>query len=1167
MEAVLFFLQRTLVVGDDNFSFSVCLADHSAFAGGLDVACGLQESLLSDDANARARELRSRGVHLHFGVNPAQLRNFFSLVFDRLLLVLPGLAYHGCPPLVDFGSELFRLRLHLFCFSVLKSSRPVVKPSGDALLLWPSSDPQAALLEAFPDAAAPAGGDSLESGAPQAAAKKGPAGEGDDARAQIRDAEQEETARLEETRGEGALDEGLTQGTESGRNGEQQEETRPASGGEDRTPEASRGGGDTPACLQGFPMIQFDKLAKFCAMTRAPMRDLRLDLRLFGAWAPSVHRHEAPDGDQAAQLFDGIKEKRAPWLSRLVFHSLLFQEEAKESGAHAEEFNILRVPASVMKFSREVLPHVNELFLFKLFGCDSTSVTISKLSLKYDPRIAGWRGQGVGGPGRPAVKGPGPARGDVPHHGGGYWHPPAQDPATAHGLGRGGPHGPPGFRPPPRPHVGTGGPFYGSRPPGRPAVSSSFAESGAGVPPALGDVRGTLHSRPVGLPSHRAPGSMGGRDRPVPRRSGGAFAPLGGDGAQGPGEDAGGHHVPSRPYGGGTSSPPNGNMGYPGSPGLGGHFHSRVAPAGQAEGRGAMAPAGPGWGEGPSVAPGGRGGRGAGDDGWRGYEPCSNTGYGAARFNAMGPAGADRVDGAELPVYGHCEGARKEQAFLGYGGAPDQSPPLGGYPHGPPSPPPEPGYRGPAASALVHPGGAPGGDASGYYQPQEHTYAYADQENQVSRPVLGNGLSYASEPPAKRWRTGDPLLADGGAAPYAYPPTISCRPPRSLQETGNSSWRYAASEPAAYDPVTGSAPCDPTQGVYSGGAPGGPGERGLGRGTLEAAHRYGGPAGSAVAGGWGAEDGSAALYGTAYAAADRYYYGGQSPQPGADPRSASASRMGDPEGYYGTQGGGMHASSIHHMNAGAAGGGRWSPAAAGAVDGSLSTGLPRGSESYESYCSPQQPPVHHACAPPAPATAYTGGLTREPHHRRPAPGSPYYGAPTGDVAAPARPAGPVTGPGGLSGACSAPAGTSAERAGGQGGNSYAVPGRHGCASSGENGYVQADSYTGKPYARPAGTPYAAPGSGGPGGPYAAGGGGTSHASGYSGYGAAAAAGRSGSHVGSTALGPRATGGYASYCSSAYGAGGSSSTASGASAAGPSGSTGTGAKGGYAYGRF
>ncbi|KYF39369.1 hypothetical protein TGARI_320010A, partial [Toxoplasma gondii ARI] len=35
---------RTLVVGDENFSFSVCLAGSPAFpADELDVACGIQE--------------------------------------------------------------------------------------------------------------------------------------------------------------------------------------------------------------------------------------------------------------------------------------------------------------------------------------------------------------------------------------------------------------------------------------------------------------------------------------------------------------------------------------------------------------------------------------------------------------------------------------------------------------------------------------------------------------------------------------------------------------------------------------------------------------------------------------------------------------------------------------------------------------------------------------------------------------------------------------------------------------------------------------------------------------------------------------------------------------------------------------------------------------------
>ncbi|EPR58174.1 hypothetical protein TGME49_320010 [Toxoplasma gondii ME49] len=481
---------RTLVVGDENFSFSVCLAGSPAFpADELDVACGIQEDQVKDEAKPRVQELRDGGSRVHFGVNPAQLRNSFSSgCFDRLILVLPGLAYHGCPPLVGFGSDLFVLRLHLFCFSVLKSSRGVVRPNAEYLLLWPSRLPTASLKE-FPEEFPAAGADAPDASGDAEAAEEGKK----DAEEKAREEEKGDARETQEAGGEETA----------------ARETRAAEEAEEKEGPAAKEtlveGEAEPKtnALEGFPMIDMDRLAKFCSFQRPSNQDFRLSLSRFEAWRPAVHRHESPENGASAALFEGVEEKTAAWLGCLVFHALRLQEDGKKAGGNPEDFNILRVPASVMQHSREVLPHVNELFLFKLFGSKSASLLVSKLSLKYDPRIAGWRGQGLGAQ-RPPGGSPSGAH-PVP----GLWRQ-----ATAFASRGPGARGPqaPGFRAPARP----AGPFYGDVRPLGPGFG------GAGDPV---DVRATPgYSRPVGggrpFPGRGADEGYGPPCGSAPRRPG-----------------------------------------------------------------------------------------------------------------------------------------------------------------------------------------------------------------------------------------------------------------------------------------------------------------------------------------------------------------------------------------------------------------------------------------------------------------------------------------------------------------------------------------------------------------------------------------------------------------------------------------------------------------------
>ncbi|CBZ50555.1 conserved hypothetical protein [Neospora caninum Liverpool] len=517
---------RTLVVGDENLSFSVCLAGNPAFAAdGLDVACGVHEEQLKDEAKEFVEQLRTGGSRVHFGVNPAQLRNYFPPgTFDRVILVLPGLAYHGCPSLVGFGSELFVLRLHLFCFSVLKSSRPIVRANAEYQLLWPSRLPTLALLKKFPEDFH-AGEDAPAD--PSQVAKAAPAGESDAEAAEEEKADKadEPSATADETHAH-AEEAGSGDGEAPGA----ADEASGAGNGNPDSPQEPEGDekGMQPSALDGFPMIDMDKLAKFCSIQRPLNQDYRLPLSSFGAWRPMVHRHESPENGVSGTLFEGVEEKTAPWLERLVFYAFRHQEDGKkEEGANPEDYNILRVPSSVMQYSRERLPHVNELFLFKLFGARSVSLLVSKLSLKYDPRIAGWRGQGLGAAQR-APAGGAPIGGHSAP--GAYWGPPH---FAARASGRG-PHAP-GFCP----HRGPGGPFYGA---GSPRPHMGPGGLGPGV-----DVRaqGYPGGGPRGGPGPMCgpqSGALGGGPRPFAGGTGdngyGASGPAGSPGA-GLGEHAG----------------------------------------------------------------------------------------------------------------------------------------------------------------------------------------------------------------------------------------------------------------------------------------------------------------------------------------------------------------------------------------------------------------------------------------------------------------------------------------------------------------------------------------------------------------------------------------------------------------------------------------------------
>lgn len=96
-------------------------------------------------------KLCAQGVNIHYSVNPALLRQYFTTFnnegedkpgppYDVVLCVLPGLQFDGLPRFVDRKSELFKLRLHMYFFALTKSSTVITKKNGAIMFLWVDQD-------------------------------------------------------------------------------------------------------------------------------------------------------------------------------------------------------------------------------------------------------------------------------------------------------------------------------------------------------------------------------------------------------------------------------------------------------------------------------------------------------------------------------------------------------------------------------------------------------------------------------------------------------------------------------------------------------------------------------------------------------------------------------------------------------------------------------------------------------------------------------------------------------------------------------------------------------------------------------------------------------------------------------------------------------------------
>lgn len=316
---------RILVFGDENFSFANgILEKHDDDI--VEFCSCLKENELKQEYKNNIDNLK-KNVVIHYGINPVQLKSRFPPdTYDMLYYILPGLSFHGHPEFIDPRTDMFKLRLHLFCFSFLKSSRNVVKEGGLVYILFP-----------------------LESS------------------------------------GEANLVEGV----------------------------------ETSSQLPFLP-IDPDKLAKFCKIQRDKSKDFDLDLSQHAGWTPVLFTvpmmNQLPEWLKMCRYFcfkmsDIEPEVKSP-------QSVGYEESAEKESVEkeekegtpiekqetkegkdkqdADEYNVLKIPPQVFDYPIEQLSHVNECFLFKLYSVNSKSVLISRLTLKYDPRISGWKGDNKG---------------------------------------------------------------------------------------------------------------------------------------------------------------------------------------------------------------------------------------------------------------------------------------------------------------------------------------------------------------------------------------------------------------------------------------------------------------------------------------------------------------------------------------------------------------------------------------------------------------------------------------------------------------------------------------------------------------------------------------------------------------------------------------------------
>ncbi|EZG79711.1 hypothetical protein GNI_024620 [Gregarina niphandrodes] len=142
---------------------------------------------------------------------------------------------------------------------------------------------------------------------------------------------------------------------------------------------------DAAASQLPFPLVDVEKLGPFCKIQRCKEEDFPLNLTWGSyktAWKPLIHNAEL-------WHFPAYLEKMKVY----VFRN---ESVVPNANINPDEYNLLKIPQSICQWNRQVLSHVNELFHFNMrTSTPGEMLQISKLSVKYDPRINGWRNMGT----------------------------------------------------------------------------------------------------------------------------------------------------------------------------------------------------------------------------------------------------------------------------------------------------------------------------------------------------------------------------------------------------------------------------------------------------------------------------------------------------------------------------------------------------------------------------------------------------------------------------------------------------------------------------------------------------------------------------------------------------------------------------------------------------
>ncbi|SBS98162.1 conserved Plasmodium protein, unknown function [Plasmodium ovale curtisi] len=390
---------RILLFGDENFSFcNGFLADHEEDI--VEVCSCLKENELKQEIKNNIQSL-NKNVVIHYGINPVQLKSKFPPnTFDVLYYILPGLSFHGYPDFIDPQTEMFKLRLNLFCFSFLKSSKNIIKPDGYVYLLFPEDGTKGNY-----NTTAVVSNNNENSNYNSLLSEGN--NNSDDALNNKRTnlpflpIEPKKLAKFCNVIRDNSKDYNLNLSVHA----------------------------NWLPVLFNMPIVgELPDWVKTCKyycfkMTELPNGKNKNSKGNTGALPEQVSTENAANTQNGGDTNNGILNEDEKRQDDSVDGNMDEQHESGHNNSQKDEiksgditsdqntqiqslseqmnekeeedpdeYNVLKIPPQVFDYPIEKLGHVNECFLFKLYSVNSKSVLISRLTLKYDPRISGWKG-------------------------------------------------------------------------------------------------------------------------------------------------------------------------------------------------------------------------------------------------------------------------------------------------------------------------------------------------------------------------------------------------------------------------------------------------------------------------------------------------------------------------------------------------------------------------------------------------------------------------------------------------------------------------------------------------------------------------------------------------------------------------------------------------------